>query len=106
MCIVQSVQLLKFIPNDIVKTANTDVFSYLSLPLVCYLNAPLSPKFNVTNHPQEIGRCVRKEGRRGKGKQAVASTPCWKENNVLGMDSFPLGLGSAWGHFSMFAKTI
>lgn len=27
-------------------------------------------------------------------------------NNILGLDSFPLGPGSAWGHFCMFANSV
>lgn len=72
---VQSVQLLQLIPNDTVKTANTKIFSYLSIPLVCYLNAPLSPKFNGANHLQEeMGRY----GCGGRGRElGVVSTPGW-----------------------------
>lgn len=45
---------------------------------------------------------VSEEGGRELG---VVSMPGWKVHNLPGVDSFPLALGSAWGHFCLFANT-
>lgn len=42
----------------------------------------------------------------GVGEMGVVSIPGWKGHNVPAVDSFPLALGSAWGHFFMFGNTV